>query len=286
MAISDKLKKIGADLGTGIKKGIENARENARENAERRDLKERLLTYFTLNEKKGMLRQYGESLLPEFKTDPLTGDKTRTNADDWTNHCISEISLKNMVTFAKQSGRLKNNPYVRDMIIEIDKWIDQNKPNTPVSQTSEIATANNPNSELTNLLNEIKVNFEEEMGDQHYHNEDEFNKALVGWLRSRYRDRIEDPHNIHQGDLGDIVYHGAYGRHVLELKLAYGGTLDYGYGEIARYKASGNYVDVGIIIWDTGELPYDSLKNEKTRFEAIGAKVIIIRPRGGRSTIT
>ncbi len=285
MAITDTLKNIGTNVGEGIKKRIETAKENAKEDAERRNLKKRLLSYFTLNQIKGLLKQYGHGPLPQFKTDYITGEKSRTNLDDWINYSIREIPLKNMVMFANQN--LRNNPYVRDMIIEIDKWLDQNakekgskQKEVSVSQAPLSATVNNSDSELANLLNEIKISFEEDMGDQHYHNEDEFNKALVGWLRSRYHDRIEDPHNIHKGDLGDIVYRGEFGRYVLELKLSYGGSLNYGYGEIASYKVSGKYADIGIIIWDTGELPYNSLKNEQSKFEALGAKVIIIKPRG------
>ena len=116
------------------------------------------------------------------------------------------------------------------------------------------------------------------MGDQHYNTEDEFNKALVAWLRSRYGNKIEDPHNIHTGHSGDIVYNGEQGRYVLELKLAYGGSLDYGFKEIAEYKYSGEFKDIGVIIWDDGQMPYDSLKSEQRKLELSGAKVIIIKP--------
>lgn len=278
MAILDALKKVSGNIGTGIKKSINQAQENAKENAERRNLKRRLLSYFTRNQLDGMLLQYGESPLPNFRKDPITNEKYKTTMDDRINDCINKISLKNMEVFA--SKNLRNNPYVRDMIIEIDKWLDgQEKRRRDTSQVIKTEGDNTPISELTNLLNTIKVNFEETMGDQHYNTEDEFNKALVAWLRSRYGNKIEDPHNIHTGHSGDIVYNGEQGRYVLELKLAYGGSLDYGFKEIAEYKYSGEFKDIGVIIWDDGQMPYDSLKSEQRKLELSGAKVIIIKPR-------
>lgn len=278
MAILDALKKVSGNIGTGIKKSINQAQENAKENAERRNLKRRLLSYFTRNQLDGMLLQYGESPLPNFRKDPITNEKYKTTMDDRINDCINKISLKNMEVFA--SKNLRNNPYVRDMIIEIDKWLDgQEKRRRDTSQVIKTEGDNTPISELTNLLNTIKVNFEETMGDQHYNTEDEFNKALVAWLRSRYGNKIEDPHNIHTGHSGDIVYNGEQGRYVLELKLAYGGSLDYGFKEIAGYKYSGEFKDIGVIIWDDGQMPYDSLKSEQRKLELSGAKVIIIKPR-------
>ncbi len=279
MAILDALKKISGNIGTGIKKSINQAQENARENTERRNLKRRLLSYFTRNQLDGMLLQYGESPLPNFRKDPITNEKYKTTMDDRINDCINKISLKNMEVFA--SKNLRNNPYVRDMIIEIDKWLDEQKKRRRDTSSQVIKTEgeNTPISELTNLLNKIKVNFEETMGDQHYNTEDEFNKALVAWLRSRYGNKIEDPHNIHTGHSGDIVYNGEQGRYVLELKLAYGGSLDYGFKEIAEYKYSGEFKDIGVIIWDDGQMPYDSLKSEQRKLELSGAKVIIIKPR-------
>lgn len=278
MAILDVLKKVSGNIGTGIKKSINQAQENAKENTERRNLKRRLLSYFTRNQLDGMLLQYGESPLPNFRKDPITNEKYKTTMDDRINDCINKISLKNMEVFA--SKNLRNNPYVRDMIIEIDKWLDgQEKRRRDTSQVIKTEGDNTPISELTNLLNTIKVNFEETMGDQHYNTEDEFNKALVAWLRSRYGNKIEDPHNIHTGHSGDIVYNGEQGRYVLELKLAYGGSLDYGFKEIAEYKYSGEFKDIGVIIWDDGQMPYDSLKSEQRKLELSGAKVIIIKPR-------
>lgn len=279
MAILDALKKISGNIGTDIKKSINQAQENARENTERRNLKRRLLSYFTRNQLDGMLLQYGESPLPNFRKDPITNEKYKTTMDDRINDCINKISLKNMEVFA--SKNLRNNPYVRDMIIEIDKWLDEQKKRRRDTSSQVIKTEgeNTPISELTNLLNKIKVNFEETMGDQHYNTEDEFNKALVAWLRSRYGNKIEDPHNIHTGHSGDIVYNGEQGRYVLELKLAYGGSLDYGFKEIAEYKYSGEFKDIGVIIWDDGQMPYDSLKSEQRKLELSGAKVIIIKPR-------
>lgn len=279
MAILDALKKVSGNIGTGIKKSINQAQENAKENTERRNLKRRLLSYFTRNQLDGMLLQYGESPLPNFRKDSITNEKYKTTTDDRINDCINKISLKNMEVFA--SKNLRNNPYVRDMIIEIDKWLDEQEKRRRDTSSQVIKTEddNTPISELTNLLNTIKVNFEETMGDQHYNTEDEFNKALVAWLRSRYGNKIEDPHNIHTGHSGDIVYNAEHGRYVLELKLAYGGSLDYGFKEIAEYKYSGEFKDIGVIIWDDGQMPYDSLKSEQRKLELSGAKVIIIKPR-------
>lgn len=289
MEVTNKLKKIGSHIATGVKKTITEAQENAKENAERRELKRRLLSYFTRSQLDGLLKQYGYTPLPEFKKDPITDEKVKITMDDRIDYCINKIPLKNMLTFAK--NYLKNNPYVRDVIIEADDWlkrVDHNKSLKQGFANQQITSEGNSlqaaqgaelDLELTKLLNEIKVEFEEDVGDQTYNTEDEFNKSLVAWLRSRYKSKIEDMHNIHTGHSGDIVYEGENGKYVLELKLAYGGSLDYGFKEIAEYKYSREFNGIGVIIWDNGQMPYDSLKKEQNKLELLGAKVIIIEPK-------
>ncbi|MGC8730605.1 MAG: hypothetical protein ACP5RP_04480 [Candidatus Micrarchaeia archaeon] len=293
--LKETSKKIGKTIVDAASTGVKNVSDEIARREQEKNLKERLLSNFTLDDMKAFVKKWGYNGPNPYEEDEEgRKHKVKLDRDDWFDYCM-DFSLDKLKSYAQSDKRLSYE--AKDIITAIDEWegklsreqtapaprpaqsqtqMEVNvKSTTPVNIEIKTQTP----SEFDEILNAISTEYENTIRDQFFRDENAFNDNLATFLKTKFGDRfmIENTRRLH-GDTGDILINGKY---VLEQKYADNvSTLNQGLGELKRYKAK-RYPGIAFVILDMGKITPQVLEYKKY-YEEEGAKVIIIRGQGER----
>lgn len=125
----------------------------------------------------------------------------------------------------------------------------------------------------------IKEDFQEEIRDIFFRNEEHVNSLLSSFLELNlpFNAAVEKNVSTQHGNL-DIVIND---RIIIEIKLAdYIGTLEKGLSEVVKYKNLGK--DILVLILDVGAIESSIIERFKSYFKQTGAESVVIKAKGKR----
>ena len=290
-------KKVGKAVINTTSAGVKAVSDEIARREQEKNLKEKLLSNFTLDDMKAFVRKWGYDGPNPYEEDKEgRKHKVKLDRDAWFDYCM-DFPLNKLKKYAENDRKLSYD--ARDEIAAINEYFgEQSSTAMPYVETKTPVEAAQPQMEVNvrsstpvnieikpqtaefdEILNAIRNEYEYTIRDQFFRDEDAFNDNLTTFLKTRFGNRfgIENTRRRH-GDTGDILINGKY---VLEQKYADNpSTLNQGLGEVKRYKAK-RYSGIAFVILDTGKITSQVLEYKKY-YEEEGAKVIIIRGQGER----
>jgi len=265
-------------VGESIKKTSQNISEEIKTRQEITRTKRQILNIFEIGELKRICKDYGIGTPSKYEENLITGErhKRTITREHYINIIMSRLALEQIKNFSDKHrikiwDIVKGDKGITESIkIEKQKGMGSRKKGT----TTEIKGK----SEFDDILEDIKKHFELE----HVRDEDDFEKQLIQFLKTKYPNRVKRQVDTRKGKI-DIVIDN---RCAIELKIADGkGKLRNLLGQVHSYKKV--YEEVAVILLDVGKLSKSVIREYIDDYKDFEVRTIVLegvlKRRKGRS---
>ena len=256
------------DFGDFVKKGTETISEEIKKRQELSQTKKRILGRFEMNDLKKISKDYGVGEPSSYEED-LYGEKSRrvVTREHYIDRIMDILTLDQIKNFADKN-RIKIQDLLKEEKSSVNIEYKEEKNFDTAQQEPKVTTIEvKRQGEFDTILEYIEEQFEPE----DVRDENDFEKQLTIFLKSKYPDRIKRQVETSKGKI-DIVIDNKY---AIELKIADSkGKLRDLVGQALWYKKE--FDNVAIILLDVSKLPRSQIKEYIDEYEKQGVKTKVL----------